>query len=398
MAVLDVTAFAKQSIRLIKKQHRPAGLRPVKQALQVLFRLTNVFADDGGQIDPEQVQPDFVGNHLCRQSLAGPRLSGKQGDQPLTLPCPKPPVAIHLFALPHMPGNVAQDRRLPGWQDQIGKGGIEHHPLCHLLQPAPRRDPRRLPDHPAALCRRRGAHLFDNPVQRGQPQMKLPRRPRQSRPIPRRLLPPARQYRGQGAAGIRVRNSRPQHPSRHRHSGQSRIIRPQPQHRHPHPRHQINRRWHHLIRRHRQYHQSPGQQRLPVQMSGNPRQCHRLRRQSGRLHPHHTMRGYGQSQIPSRRQILATAVQHHHCATRLGHQPGNPLHQRPIRRINRRPPRCKRHAVQNRVGRRHPGDEMQYALIHLQIGQSHRGPGLRLHQMPEPQGADRRYCPPMRHA
>lgn len=52
MAIFHVSAFAKKSIRLIKKQDRLTILRGVENTAEILLGLANVFRDYGAQIDP----------------------------------------------------------------------------------------------------------------------------------------------------------------------------------------------------------------------------------------------------------------------------------------------------------------------------------------------------------
>ena len=52
VAIFHVSAFAKKSIRLIKKQDRMTILRRIENTAEILLRRANIFRDDGTQIDP----------------------------------------------------------------------------------------------------------------------------------------------------------------------------------------------------------------------------------------------------------------------------------------------------------------------------------------------------------
>jgi hypothetical protein len=52
VAIFHVNAFAKKSIRLIKKQHGMNILRRIENTAEILLGLANVFRDNGVQVDP----------------------------------------------------------------------------------------------------------------------------------------------------------------------------------------------------------------------------------------------------------------------------------------------------------------------------------------------------------
>ena len=52
VAIFHLSAFAKKSTRLIKKQDRTTILRRIEDAAEILLGLSNSFRDDGIQIDP----------------------------------------------------------------------------------------------------------------------------------------------------------------------------------------------------------------------------------------------------------------------------------------------------------------------------------------------------------
>jgi len=52
VAIFHLSAFAKKSTCLIKKQDRTTILRRIEDAAEILLGLSNSFRDDGIQIDP----------------------------------------------------------------------------------------------------------------------------------------------------------------------------------------------------------------------------------------------------------------------------------------------------------------------------------------------------------
>ena len=52
VAIFHISAFAKECIRLIKKQDRMTILRRLENTAEILLGLANIFRDDGIQIDP----------------------------------------------------------------------------------------------------------------------------------------------------------------------------------------------------------------------------------------------------------------------------------------------------------------------------------------------------------
>src|SRR5439155_20870208 len=71
VAVLDFTAFSKQSVGFVKKQNCSAFFRCVKYAAQILFRFADVLADDLAEVDAVKVQLQFIGEHLSRHRFSG---------------------------------------------------------------------------------------------------------------------------------------------------------------------------------------------------------------------------------------------------------------------------------------------------------------------------------------
>src|ERR1051325_10671721 len=62
VAVFHLAAFAKQRIRLVKKENRAAILGSVKQAPQVLLRFADVFTYNRREIDAKQVETQMIGD------------------------------------------------------------------------------------------------------------------------------------------------------------------------------------------------------------------------------------------------------------------------------------------------------------------------------------------------
>jgi hypothetical protein len=52
VSIFHVSAFAKKSIRLIKKQDRMTILRRIENTADIFLGRANIFRDDGIQIDP----------------------------------------------------------------------------------------------------------------------------------------------------------------------------------------------------------------------------------------------------------------------------------------------------------------------------------------------------------
>ena len=77
VAIFHVSAFAKKSIRLIKKQDRMTILRRIENTAEILLGLANIFRDDGIQIDPVQVFPKVVGQSLSRDKMPRPIFAGE---------------------------------------------------------------------------------------------------------------------------------------------------------------------------------------------------------------------------------------------------------------------------------------------------------------------------------
>ena len=77
VAIFHVSAFAKKSIRLIKKQDRMTILRRIENTAEILLGLANVFGDYSIQIDPVKVFPEGVCQSLSRDKTFRPIFAGE---------------------------------------------------------------------------------------------------------------------------------------------------------------------------------------------------------------------------------------------------------------------------------------------------------------------------------
>ena len=78
---IHFNALAEKGIGLVKQQDGTATCCGTEQALEILFGLSDVFADHTGEIDLIQVELELIGDDLCRQGLAGPaRTREKRAD------------------------------------------------------------------------------------------------------------------------------------------------------------------------------------------------------------------------------------------------------------------------------------------------------------------------------
>ncbi len=64
VGVFDFGTFAKERVRFVEKQDGVAGFCLGKDAFQILFGFADVFADDGGEVNFEQVQPQLGGDNF----------------------------------------------------------------------------------------------------------------------------------------------------------------------------------------------------------------------------------------------------------------------------------------------------------------------------------------------
>jgi hypothetical protein len=78
VAVLDLAAFAEKGVGFIEKQNRSPLFRCVENAPQILFRLADVFAHNGTEINAVEVQAQFVCQDFRSHGLAGAAAAGEQ--------------------------------------------------------------------------------------------------------------------------------------------------------------------------------------------------------------------------------------------------------------------------------------------------------------------------------
>ena len=78
VAVLDLRALAEQGIGLVEEQDRAAALGGREDAAQVALGLADIFADDAGEIDAIEIEPQVAREHLGRHGLAGAARAGEQ--------------------------------------------------------------------------------------------------------------------------------------------------------------------------------------------------------------------------------------------------------------------------------------------------------------------------------
>src|SRR5262249_5875009 len=74
----DLTPSSEQRVGFIEEQNGIRGLRFSEDTGQVLLRLADELADDGGEIDFVEVERELAGDDLRRHRLPGARGTGKQ--------------------------------------------------------------------------------------------------------------------------------------------------------------------------------------------------------------------------------------------------------------------------------------------------------------------------------
>ena len=78
VAVLQFGTFAKKRISFVEKEDRTILLCCSEDAPQILFRLANIFRDDGAQIDAVQVFSQISGQSLCSDESDHSAFAGEQ--------------------------------------------------------------------------------------------------------------------------------------------------------------------------------------------------------------------------------------------------------------------------------------------------------------------------------
>lgn len=82
LRTLNSTTVAEQGVRLVEEENRPVAVGHIKHAIHVLFRFTNMLADDRGKIHAGQMELQFFGQDLRRFR----RRSGVAPDSTITAP------------------------------------------------------------------------------------------------------------------------------------------------------------------------------------------------------------------------------------------------------------------------------------------------------------------------
>src|SRR5690606_20799534 len=122
--VLDLAPLAEESIRLVEEEHGIALFRLFEDPVQILLRLSDVLADDRGEVDLIEVYAQIPGHHLCCHRLSRPGgpyeksiQASAQGELPL-----KAPVAVDQSPMPDMVSYIPELLDLICWQDDILPG------------------------------------------------------------------------------------------------------------------------------------------------------------------------------------------------------------------------------------------------------------------------------------
>src|ERR1039457_2422229 len=150
VAVPDLAAASEERVGLVEEQQGAALVGGVEHLAQVAFSLADVFADHAGQVDPVQGQPEFTGDDLGGQGLAGAGLASEQGSD-AAAPGDgfgEAPVAQHGGPALHLVGEVAQQHGLLVRQNEIVPAGDLYLKLGERLKA---RTGLRLADVPQAV-------------------------------------------------------------------------------------------------------------------------------------------------------------------------------------------------------------------------------------------------------
>ena len=80
--VLHFRAFAEKRVGFVEEKYRVAALGGAKDAIEIFLRLANVFADQTGEIDLIEVEPEFASDDTGGHRFAGARSAGKKHFEP----------------------------------------------------------------------------------------------------------------------------------------------------------------------------------------------------------------------------------------------------------------------------------------------------------------------------
>ena len=95
VAIMHLSAFAKERIRFVEKEDRTTLPRRIEDASQILLRLATIFRDDGAQIDTVQFFSQIAG-----QSVGGDERAHQSPCSPANIvPAAKSPAATNAISL-----------------------------------------------------------------------------------------------------------------------------------------------------------------------------------------------------------------------------------------------------------------------------------------------------------
>src|SRR5277367_5176298 len=130
MAILYLAALAEKCVRLIEEQHYAAGFGRVKNLLQVLFGLADVFADHRRQIDAVEVEVQFAGEHLGGQRFSRSALAGEKRAE-----------AESAAALRREAPSFVNRHPLARLREQLPEHLLLHHRQYQIVPPRGRQNP-----------------------------------------------------------------------------------------------------------------------------------------------------------------------------------------------------------------------------------------------------------------
>src|SRR6266508_3853837 len=134
--VSHLRALPEQRVGLVEEQDRVASLGGAKDALEVLLGLTDVLADDGGQVDAKQVQAQVVGHDRGGQGLPRPGRTGEQRSQGggTARRSKEGPLSKHLVAAPDRAGELLQAAQRWRGKHQVGPRVDQRDTVGKLVQ------------------------------------------------------------------------------------------------------------------------------------------------------------------------------------------------------------------------------------------------------------------------
>src|SRR5262245_8212126 len=139
MAILDLTAFAEQGVRLVEQQNRSTLFGGIEHKPEVLFCFSDVLAHHLAQVDAVQVESQFVCQHLSRHRLARAAGASEQradAEAASALGC-ESPLIVDLWPPPDVSGDIAQSLTLGLGQHEIVPGRRRLYALAQVVQACP---------------------------------------------------------------------------------------------------------------------------------------------------------------------------------------------------------------------------------------------------------------------